>query len=84
MMRGRYCEPARKAAVCFLIVFVVSSVFKPVRPECRGKENTLQPWSGNLTFVRSIDNGSLYLAGDGEDKIYGTFVDNESLSLLTN
>ena len=82
MMRRRSCEPARKAVVFFLIVFVGSTNFKPVRPECRGKENTLQPWSGNLTFVRSIDNGSLYLAGDGEDKIYGTFIGNETLTLL--
>lgn len=38
---------------------------------CPGKPNTNTPWSGQLTKVREVENGSLYLAGDGQDQIYG-------------
>jgi hypothetical protein len=38
---------------------------------CTGTPNPNQPWVGQPTFVRQIENGTLYTAGDAEDMIYG-------------
>ena len=38
---------------------------------CSGQPNLIPPWTGQPTFVRQIENGTLYTAGDGEDMIYG-------------
>ena len=38
---------------------------------CTGTPNPNQPWTGQPTFVRQIENGTLYTAGDAEDMIYG-------------
>ena len=41
---------------------------------CTGIPNLNQPWIGQPTFVRQIENGTLYTAGDGEDMIYGMYM----------
>lgn len=41
---------------------------------CTGQPNLIQPWSGQLTFVRQIENGTLFTAGDGDDMIYGMYL----------
>lgn len=46
----------------------------PLSKDCPGAPNTLTPWSGDLVKVNSVANGSLYTAGDGDDKIYGQCV----------
>ena len=38
---------------------------------CTGTPNLNQPWIGQPTFVRQIENGTLYTAGDVEDMIHG-------------
>ena len=40
---------------------------------CTGTPNLNQPWIGQPTFVRQIENGTLYTAGDGEDMIHGMY-----------
>jgi hypothetical protein len=57
-------------SVRYFSLFLLLNLFHFGHLKCLGKENTLKPWSGNLTFVRSVDNGTLYLAGNGEDQIY--------------
>ena len=39
--------------------------------ECHGTFNNLAPWSGDLTKIKEVANGSLYTAGDGDDQIFG-------------
>ena len=39
--------------------------------QCKGTANTLPVWSGTPTLVSKVENGSLYVAGDGDDKING-------------
>ena len=46
----------------------------PADSACSGQPNVIPPWTGQPTFVRQIDNGSLYTAGDGDDMIHGTAV----------
>ena len=41
---------------------------------CTGQPNSIQPWTGQPTFVRQIENGTLYTAGDGDDMIYGMYL----------
>lgn len=43
----------------------------PLTSSCPGQPNTHTPWSGQLVKVKEVENGSLYLAGDGDDQIYG-------------
>lgn len=43
---------------------------------CTGTPNMNQPWIGQPTFVRQIENGTLYTAGDGEDMTYGLYILN--------
>ena len=51
--------------------FLYHHEVSPLTSECPGKPNTNTPWSGQLTKVKEVENGSLYLAGDQEDQIYG-------------
>lgn len=46
---------------------------------CSGTPNLNRPWIGQPTFVRQIENGTLYTAGDGEDMIYGTYANTHIL-----
>ena len=38
---------------------------------CPGKPNSLDPWKGEPTLVKTVQNGSLYTAGDGDDQLFG-------------
>ena len=41
---------------------------------CPGSLNTLAPWTGTPVKVGEVENGALYIAGDGDDQLYGEFV----------
>lgn len=43
----------------------------PISDVCKGGPNKLTPWSGELTKVASVENGTLYTAGSDDDKING-------------
>ena len=38
---------------------------------CPGKPNTVPPWEDQPTLVKTIANGSLYTAGNGDDQLFG-------------
>lgn len=40
---------------------------------CSGQPNKLYPWMGAPDLLTQVENGSLYLAGYGDDQIYGKF-----------
>ena len=39
--------------------------------KCPGKPNPLDPWVGEPKLVKTVENGSLYTAGSGDDELYG-------------
>ena len=51
--------------------FLYSHEASPLTSTCPGQPNTHTPWSGPLTKLKEVVNGSLYLAGDADDQIYG-------------
>lgn len=38
---------------------------------CSGQPNTNPPWTGQPVLKTKTANGSLWMAGQGEDQIYG-------------
>ncbi len=38
---------------------------------CPGRPNPLDPWVGEPELVKTVGNGSLYTAGNGDDELYG-------------
>lgn len=41
---------------------------------CPGSLNTLAPWTGTPVKVGEVENGALYIAGDGDDQLYVVLV----------
>ena len=66
-----YCSQSQAEGVSKSALFHGDA--SPLTSTCPGKPNSLAPWSGSLTKVKEVENGSLYTAGDGDDQIYGGY-----------